>query len=85
MIFNWCCEMGDNPILWEFKDKDIVDELSRIEYYYGTVDKNGVHTYHIGANREERDRAVMASALKRILTLLTFLTPKTTESVIASD
>lgn len=71
--------MGDKPILWNYKDKDIIEELSRIEYYYGTVDKNGEHTAHAGANREERDRAVMASALKRILILLTFLTPKTTE------
>ena len=73
--------MGSKPILWDYTDKDIIEELSRIEYYYGAVDKNDESTVHCGMTREERDRAVMASALKRILILLTFLTPKTPEGV----
>ena len=62
--------MTDKPILWGMTDEEVIDELSRIEYYYGTkTDPNDVSPYPT-ATREDRERAVMASALKRILILL---------------
>jgi len=57
------------PILWSMTDKEVIEELSRIEYHYGVTEGGETKPYP-SATREDREMALMASALKRILTLL---------------
>ena len=70
------------PILWDMTDAEVIEELSRIEYHYGIKsDTEGIEPYPL-ATREDREMALMASALKRILILLSTSTSKPTKTKV---
>jgi len=60
------------PILWGLTNEEIMEELTRLEYKFGTInDETGEQQGYPGAGSYAQDIALMASALRRVLELVT--------------
>ena len=70
------------PKLWEFTNSEIMDELSRIEYYYGIIDysesKTGIEKPYGGGclTIEQRILGLFASVLLRTMKRLEMHKPE---------
>jgi hypothetical protein len=65
--------MGNKiPILWGLNNVEIMEELTRLEYKFGTIDEETrEHEGYPGAGEYRQEIGLIASALRRVLELVT--------------